>query len=106
MNVTVEWECPACGKTTEVPGDYGKVVHRCPKMGGLTTPYVRKGAKAKLSLVMREDYIGSEKVQTDDEGRPVMAIVTERDNGRDTRVFAPVATVGVKGQTIGVDTNG
>lgn len=91
IEVNVEWECPACGKTAEVPGAYGKVVHRCPKMGGLTTPYVRKGAKAKLSLVMREDYIGDELVQTDDEGRPVMALITEREDGQDTRVFAPAA---------------
>lgn len=91
IEVNVEWECPACGKTTEVPGVYGKVVHRCPKMGGMTTPYVRKGAKAKISLVHREDYVGNEIVQKDDQGRPVMAIVTEREDGIDTRVFAPTA---------------
>lgn len=91
MELNVEWECPSCGKEKQVSGRYGLVVHKCPKMNGMTTPYVRKGVKAKHELVLREDYVGDEMVQTDDQHRPVMSIVTTRDNGQDVRVFAPTA---------------
>lgn len=90
--MNVDWRCPSCGKEANVPGRYGAVIHRCPKMGGLTTPYVRKGLSAKQDLILREDYVGEEKVRLDDHGRPVMSIVTTRDNGQDTTVFAPTAT--------------
>lgn len=89
--MNVDWQCPSCGKETQVDGKYGAVVHQCPKLGGLTTPYVRKGVAAKHELILRQDFVGSEMVQTDDEGKPVMSIVTTRDNGQDVRVFAPAA---------------
>ena len=87
----MEWYCPACGltaRTRPVPNRF----HQCPKMAGLTTPLVRKGIAAKLERRDREDYVGSEKVQTDDMGRPAMSIVTIRDDGQDVTVFAPTAT--------------
>jgi len=93
IELHVDWECPACGKTAQVSSRYGMVVHRCPKMGGMTTPYVRKGVKAKHELRLREDYVGDETVQTDDQGRPVMSIITTRDDGQDVRAFAPAAVV-------------
>jgi hypothetical protein len=91
MNLHVDWECPSCGKETRVEAKFGKVVHQCPQLGGMTTPYVRKGVKAKHELVLRQDYVGDELVQTDDQGRPVQSIVTTRDQGQDVRVFAPAA---------------
>lgn len=91
LDLHVDWYCPACGKTDQTTPKPNRF-HNCPKMGGLTTPLVRKGVSAKLERVMRQDYVAGEKVQTDDEGRPVMAIVTTRDNGQDTTVFAPTAT--------------
>jgi hypothetical protein len=53
---------------------------------------VPAGTRAKVVAVEREDYIGSELVQTDADGRPVMAIVTTRDEGQDCTVLAPCAT--------------
>lgn len=91
MEMYVDWECPSCGKETRVGSQFGQVVHQCPKLGGMTTPYVRKGVKAKHELVLRQDFTGSELVQKDDEGRPVQSIVTTRDQGQDVRVFAPAA---------------
>lgn len=91
IEIAVDWECPSCAKETQVSGAYGKVVHQCPKLGGMTVPYVRKGVAAKHEAVEREDYVGEEIVQTNDAGRPVMSIVTTRDNGQDVRVFAPTA---------------
>lgn len=49
------------------------------------------GEKVGVSIVERGDYIGSELVQTDGNGRPVMAVVTERADGQDCTVFAPTA---------------
>jgi hypothetical protein len=41
--------------------------------------------------VEREDYIGTDRVLLHD-GRPIMAVVTERNDGEDRTVFAPTAT--------------
>jgi len=53
---------------------------------------VRAGTRCKVEALDREDYVGSEKVQTDANGRPVMAIRTTRDDGQDVAVLAPTAT--------------
>ena len=79
----------------------GRVALTLRTLGGLTTPYVRKGTAAKHEAVLREDYVGDELVQTDDTGRPVMSIVTTRDNGQDVRVFAPAARINVRSMTDG-----
>jgi hypothetical protein len=49
------------------------------------------GTAARVERRDRDDYVGKEKVQTDGNGRPVMSIVTTRDNGQDVVVFAPLA---------------
>ena len=86
------WVCPNCAtesKTREAKPHTR--FHTCPGLHGLTAPMVQAGTKAKVEIREREDYIASEKV-TLHEGRPVMAVVTERDNGQDVAVFAPLAT--------------
>lgn len=91
LDLHVDWYCPACGltdRTRPLPNRF----HQCPKMGGLTTPLVRAGVSAKFERVMRQDYVGAERVQADDQGRPVMSIITHRDDGQDVTVFAPTAT--------------
>ena len=65
--------------------------HTCLGLNGLTAPMIRAGIKAEIRAVEREDYIGTEDVQTDAAGRPIMAVVTERDDGQDVTVFAPTA---------------
>lgn len=52
---------------------------------------VEAGVKAKVEAVERGDYIGSDDVQVDNEGRPVMSVVTVRDDGQDCVVYAPTA---------------
>jgi hypothetical protein len=72
-------------------------MHSCPKMHGMSTPFVEKGDSAKLVAVERQDYVGKEDVQLDDRGRPIMSIVTEHSDGRqDVVVFAPVAKASSK----------
>jgi hypothetical protein len=86
------WVCPNCTFTdvttkTEVHTRF----HACRGMYGLTAPMVPAGTKCKVEAVEREDFIGNEVVQRDDRGRPVMSLVTTRDNGQDTTVYAPLA---------------
>lgn len=87
------WVCPNCdvqSVTTEARPHTR--FHTCLGLRGLTAPLVKVGTRVKVTAVEREDYVGGESVQTDAGGRPVMAVVTERDDGMDTAVFAPTAT--------------
>lgn len=97
MEMYVDWQCVSCGLTDRTPPSKNNRYHSCPKMGGLTVPLVRKGVHAKNEMVMREDFVGSEKVRLDDQGRPVMSVVTTRDNGQDVTVYAPTAVARVGG---------
>ena len=88
------WHCPEC-KLTDATKDngVGTRYHQCPRLRGLSVPMLLAGVNAKIVLHEREDYIGDEVVQLDPERkRPVMSIVTERDNGQDVVVLAPTAT--------------
>ena len=89
------WYCPLCKKedVTHEARPHSRF-HTCPKMRYLDTPMVPAGTKAKVTLREREDYVNGDTVQLDPERRrPVMSIVTERDNGKqDVAVFAPTAT--------------
>jgi hypothetical protein len=85
------WECAnQCGSTAQT-GDDKTPMHPCKNMAGLMAPLVLLGTKAKVEAVERQDFIGREQVQTDANGRPVMAVVTTRDDGQDCTVFAPTA---------------
>lgn len=86
------WECPNCATTDSTPATTQNRFHTCPGLRGLTAPLVPAGTKAKVTAHEREDYIGNEKVQLDANGRPVMSVVTTRDNGQDVTVFAPTAS--------------
>lgn len=85
------WECPNCDSTL-VTRNRKQAYHQCRGLHGLMAPYVPAGLKAKVETVERGDWIGKEHVQYDSEGRPVMAIVTTRDEGQDCTVLAPCAT--------------
>jgi hypothetical protein len=87
------WTCPNCTQTavTRDPNPHTRF-HACRGLRGLTAPMVPAGTKARVTAVEREDYIGGDVVQVDGEGRPVMAIVTTRDDGNDVTVLAPCAT--------------
>ena len=94
ITVVRHWYCPNCGKTdmTKESRPHSRF-HTCPKLRGLSTPLLPAGTKAKVELREREDYVGKEIVRLDPErGRPVMSLVTTRDNGQDVAVFAPTAT--------------
>lgn len=87
------WTCPACNvrDVTNNPRPHTQF-HACAGAGGMTVPMVPEGTKAKITRQEREDYVGNELVQTDADGRPVMAIAVERnDDVTDVVVFAPTA---------------
>ncbi len=86
------WECPACDlRQLTCRGDVHTEFHHCAGMAGLWVPMVPAGDRAEHRLVEREDYIGDERVQLY-EGRPVMSVVTTRDDGQDCTIYAPTAT--------------
>lgn len=105
MNVPIlkpehRWECPSCGlqDVTHEARPHTRM-HACRALAGFTVPMAQvRGNELRgvvHRVVEREDYIGSERVQLTGEGRPVMAIHTERDDGHDTHIFAPTATAGI-----------
>lgn len=91
------WECPNCDQTdvTREAQPHSRM-HTCPGARGMTVPYVPAGTKAKVVLREREDYVGRELVQTDQDGRPVMSAVITRDDGEDAVIYAPCATARVE----------
>jgi hypothetical protein len=86
------WECPNCTLTdvTHEAKPHTRM-HTCRGLKGLTAPMVPAGTRCKVEAVEREDYIGSEEVTYDGEGRPIMRVETTRDEGNDVAVFAPLA---------------
>jgi len=87
------WECPNCSLTqkTNEPKPHTRF-HSCPGLRGLTAPMLPVGVRAKVELREREDYVGGEQVFLDpQQKRPVMSVVTTRDDGQDVVVFAPTA---------------
>lgn len=95
LDVVTHWECPNCDHTrvTRTAAQHA-VVHNCAGLGQLIAPLVRAGTRCRIVAVEREDYVGREQIQTNDEGRPIMSIVTIRDDGQDCRVLAPTAAGG------------
>ncbi len=87
------WECPNCAQedVTHEARPHTRF-HTCKGLRGLTAPMIPAGTRAKVEAIEREDYVGTEDVQLDPErGRPVMSVVTTRDDGQDVTVFAPTA---------------
>jgi hypothetical protein len=86
------WECPNCPleQVTHEAEPHTRF-HACPGLAGLTAPMVPAGTACKVEAVERQDYVGGEDVQYDGNGRPVMSVVTTRDDGNDVAVFAPTA---------------
>jgi len=86
------WYCPNCDQTHVTQEALPHIpFHPCAGLRGLSAPFVPAGTKAKVEARERDDYVGREIVQTDDAGRPVMSIITTRDEGQDCAVLAPMA---------------
>ncbi len=87
------WSCPNCPATARTFGQPNQF-HYCNGVAGLYAPMLPAGTDARVTAVVREDFIGREDVQYDDEGRPIMGVTTERaDGSTDVVVFAPTVYV-------------
>lgn len=86
------WECPNCPATdvTHEANPHTRF-HSCAGLRGLTAPMVPAGTRCKVEAVERQDYTNGDHVTLDGEGRPVMAVVTTRDDGNDVAMYAPTA---------------
>ena len=93
LSAVHEWYCPNCGARAQTiePRPHTEY-HICPALRGLNAPLIPVGTKAKIVAHDRDDYVGTELVQTDAYGRPVMSITITRDEGQDAIVFAPAAS--------------
>lgn len=88
------WVCPNCTVTDVTPWDTPNRFHSCAGLAGLTAPLVLDDSpRCSVRAVVREDYIGRDLVQRDGEGRPVMAVVTERWDGSNDAVVFPGTAV-------------
>jgi hypothetical protein len=89
------WSCPNCDASHITRESKPHTpFHSCRGLRGLTAPFVADGTRAKVEAVERGDYVRDEVVRIDGEGRPVMAVVTTRDEGQDCAVYAPMARGG------------
>lgn len=93
LSVERRWTCPNCTleEVTHEAQPHSRM-HACRGLKGLTAPMVPAGTSAKVEAQEREDYVGGELVTVDGNGRPVMSVVTTRDDGCDVAVYAPAAT--------------
>lgn len=73
------------------PGEGAAQFHACPALG-ILAPLIPEGLSAHVRTVEREDYVGNEiGLRYDAKDRPIMSVVTERNDGQDCVVFAPTA---------------
>jgi hypothetical protein len=91
-----DWSCPNCqvtDRTRPLPPNAWRY-HQCPGLHDLTAPMVRAGTDCKVYAVEREDYLGKSEQRTGDDGKPYMAVVTERaDGSNDVAAFAEPAAL-------------
>ena len=89
LNAETRWECPNCpaAHVTTEPQPHIPF-HKCPGLHGMLAPYVQAGTKCKVEAVTRGDYVAGEQgLRYDGAGRPIMSVVTTRDDGQDCAVF-------------------
>lgn len=91
----IGWECPNCDMTAVSHETRAhSQMHPCPGLHGIIAPMVPVGMKCKVVAVRREDYAGAGvHLQRDNEGHPIMAIKTVRDDGEDCAVLAPLVDI-------------
>jgi len=91
------WECPNCPlKEVTHESQPHTRFHACRGLAGITAPMVPEGTKCKVEANEREDYIAGQDVQCDGNGRPIMNVITTREDGQDCAVMAPCA--GIRGE--------
>lgn len=84
------WHCPNCS-LTQVTHEVRPhtEMHHCGGHNGLWSPMVPADVHAKVTPILREDYVGTDIPQRDGEGNVYQSVVIERDDGQDCAVLAP-----------------
>lgn len=90
LNARQRWECPNCPVTAATVGASNRF-HYCRGLNGIYAPMVLAGTRCEITAVERQDWIRGELVQYDGAGRPIMSVITTRDDGQDVVVYAPTA---------------
>lgn len=90
LDATQYWECVSCARQ-HVTTQAGVLtpLHQCPVHHGAWVPFVPAGTKANLRINERQDYIGTDTPTTDEDGRIIQSVTTEREDGEDCHIFAP-----------------
>ena len=97
MNPEHHWYCPKCNfEDVTYEREPHTRFHSCPVLKLSSIPMVPKGTKANLIVNYREDYLGKDLAVTDENGRVVMSITIERENGFDCTVYCPTAVIDFK----------
>lgn len=98
--VVTRWVCPNCTRTDVTLGLQPNRYHTCPGLYSLLAPLVRAGSSVKVTAVERGDYLRGAEQRRGDDGKPYMAVVTERaDGSSDAAVFAEPATIRLGGRS-------
>lgn len=93
-DITHYWYCPKCkGESVSYEKEPHTRFHDCPVLKLASIPMVPLGTKANLIVNYREDYLGDDLAVTDENGKVVMSITIERDNGFDCTVYCPTAVL-------------
>lgn len=99
IETVTRYYCPNCDwthatKRFDVPqGKREYYQHPCVGLGGLMAPLILEGVKCKVEAQVREDYVGREITHNDENGRPITAVITTRDEGQDARGNVPCVQV-------------
>jgi hypothetical protein len=98
LSAEKRWECPECGRlhVTLNPEPHSPM-HQCAALKGAWVPFVEHGVKARLRINEREDFVGDDIPWTDDEGRVIMSVTTQRDEGEDTHIMAACVPLTIQG---------
>lgn len=92
------WVCQHCSCRVQTQGlGVRTPLHPCPAHANFRLPMMAEGERGDLRLHERDDYVGREDVQTDDDGRPIArAEIVHEDGSNDVWVYAPAARVEVR----------
>lgn len=98
LHGVTRWACPNCDRTEATAEQQPHTrFHACAGLKGLTAPYVEAGICCKVEAHEREDYIGTDLVTVDADGKPVSHVVATSDSGVEhVLAFAGCARVRVE----------
>lgn len=93
------WQCNSCGRlhVTKASTEGVQVpLHQCAGLAGTWVPFVPAGSEAILRVEERQDYVGKDTPFMDANGRPIMAVYTQREDGEDCHILAPTVNMNIQ----------